>query len=119
MYQIMRQSPSQSVDDICHLNNILKLPLIHQCFTLIKFKKYMSDKRFFLCNEIQSVQPIHSHNTRFTSNNNYSIPVFSLSKYYSSFMHQSVQYHNQLPVDLKNVINSSKFKNLSRKFLSP
>ena len=100
--KMLRINQNASLDDTYKEINLMPFDKIHKFFTLTRFHKYMNNPNYFLYDQLSSQQIYHQHNTRFTSNNNYTTPSVQLSKYYSCFTYQSIKLYNELPISIKN-----------------
>ena len=108
----LRNYPTEPLNSVYTNNRLFKLEQIHHFYTTIKFFKYLDDDRFFLNTKLQSSQTYHTHNTRFTYNNNFRMSSIGVSRYYSSFYYQSIKFYNDLPIAIRESYNIYSFNPL-------
>jgi hypothetical protein len=69
----------------------------------------------YLSNEIHYVRGVHEHNTR--TNENLYIPTVKSKMCEKSIMQSGFQLYNDLPTDIKNINETSSFKNMCKLYL--
>jgi hypothetical protein len=83
-------------------NKLWNLLQIYKYFIHVKFFQYftLGLSPFFIA-KIAAVQVVHSHETRFISNENLYIPFVPTSKFTSSFLYQGMKCWNELPIEVR------------------
>ena len=107
-------------NSIYQLNNLLRVTDTYDFFALIKLFSELnvsSSQETYFAERIQNIQTIHDHFTRFGRNLNIIPPQIRKSKCYASFLYKSINLWNNLPLNIKNSISLSVFKNKVRAFL--
>lgn len=112
---LLSTSAHASLPEVYKQNNLMTFDNIHKFFTLVKFHKYLQ-KGNAIVSQLRTTQSNHSHSTRFANNQNFIVPPINISRYFSSFVYQSVNNYNDLPVHIKN-LNVSKFKKCIKNML--
>lgn len=108
--KLLRDEPVQPVEIVYYQNGLMPFDSIHRYFSLIKFYIYLHNENFFLLGKLNSMRIDHSHETRFHSNHNYNISSVRLSKTFQSFVYQSIQFWNNLNINMKLIECPHKFK---------
>ena len=101
-----------------HCNKLLSVQSIVSFFTALKFHKcvYGTDHMYF-SDKINNLLPIHSHDTRFASQDSYNVPRYKKSISHNFFLYNSIILWNNLPSNIKSIINPKKFKSKLKLFI--
>ena len=92
--------------------------IAHKFFSVTKiFQIVNMDNHSFFLNKIDSVQNIHSYNTRSHNYELLSLPRRNFSKCQNSFMYKGIKFWNELPLSIRNAENIRSFRNEAKKFL--
>ena len=75
------------------------------------------DDSSFFNERLRNLQNYHSYNTRFVTQNNINVPLFTRYKCQNSFLYKSIGLWNNLPSELKNCNCINKFRNNIKLYL--
>ena len=68
-------------------------------------------------NRISDIKRNIYYPTRFITNNNLDLPLYTLTKCQRSFLYRGIGFWNSLPIELKNITTSYKFKRNLKQYL--
>ena len=89
----------------------LTFNLVYQYFCLLAFYRYANCENFpYFHNKIFNLIPVHGHNTRFSSSNNYSLPTVSKTVSQNQFLFNAIKMWNNLPPEIKELSSITLFK---------
>jgi hypothetical protein len=107
-----------SILELYRINSLFKFDDLYKFYVLLKLFKYveLGQSIHFASGEL-STHISHDHTTRFSLGRNYVQSNINLSVYFKSFLYQSINHWNNLPIEIKNCKSFHQFKIHLRKFI--
>jgi len=97
---------------------LLTFSSIYKYFVALKtFKTLKGGNHAHFVNSFDSLLPVHSHSTRFSSNFNFNTPFYLKAKCNRSFLYQAVLIWNSLPERMKQCNDLLAFKKVLKTWL--
>lgn len=104
-------APPENGLSVYKSNNVMNLLGCYRYFVLIKlFNVFNGEDHNYFEDRIVGFQTEHTHATRFKLEGQLTLPLFKKTQPQHSFMYRSIQYWNDLPMDVKCVTDLSEFK---------
>ena len=92
-------------------NGILSIENTYNYFFAIKlYNELNSGAPSYFNSKVESLQPVHPHDTRFVSNSSLVSPRYSSARGQKSFLFQVIAFWNKLPSTLRNSRSFAIFK---------
>ena len=116
--RIMKIMYGSSTNDVFKTNKMFNIRNAYDYFAAIKlYRDINCEETRYFAQRISQFQSSHNYHTRFASNENLILPLFTTARAQKSFIYQSIIFWNSLPLNIKRSSNLKIFKNSLQLFI--